>query len=287
MIRKRFSAALALIRWDKPYGTLLLLTPALWSLVLASNGTPPVYLIGIFVIGAFLMRSAGCAINDLADHPFDGFVDRTKNRPLVSGRLTPFEAFAIFSGLSVAAFILLWWLNPLTRLLSVIAMGLAVVYPFTKRFFRAPQLVMGVAFGWGTVMAWAAVRNTLEWTTAFVFLATVFWAAAYDTIYAMMDRSEDRRAGLHSTAILFEKNIGAAVGLLFGIAVVFLLLAGLTAGLGATYYFSVGVAASWFLYQTLALRFRQDRAGLFSLFKSHAVIGFIILAGLLIGYHVP
>jgi 4-hydroxybenzoate polyprenyltransferase len=278
MKRKRFSAALALIRWDKPYGTLLLLTPALWSLVMASNGTPPVYLIGIFVIGAFLMRSAGCAINDLADHPFDGHVERTKNRPLPSGRLTHLEAFAIFSGLSLVAFGLLWWLNPLTRILSVIAMGLAVVYPFTKRFFRAPQLIMGVAFGWGAVMAWAAVRNTLEWTTAFVFLATVFWAAAYDTIYAMMDRSEDRRVGLHSTAILFENNTRFAVGLLFGTSVIFLVLAGLHAGLGATYYLAVGIAACWFFYQTIAIGYRQDRTRLFSLFKSHAVIGFIILA---------
>ena len=125
MIKKRISAALALIRWDKPYGTLLLLAPALWSLVIASKGAPPVYLVGIFTIGAFLMRSAGCAINDFADHPFDGLVERTQNRPLPSGRITPIEALLIFLILSFSAFVLIWWLNPLTRILSVIALALA------------------------------------------------------------------------------------------------------------------------------------------------------------------
>ena len=283
IVHKR-DAVLALIRWDKPYGTLLLLAPALWSLFIAAQGAPPVHLILIFVCGSFLMRSAGCAINDFADLPFDVHVERTCDRPLPSGKLTPFQAFVVFAFFSLAAFSLIWLLNPLTRVLSVVAMVLAVTYPFTKRFIKFPQLFMGIAFGWGSVMAWTAVRNRIEIETVWVFLATLCWATAYDTIYALMDREEDARIGVHSSALWFGKRIWQSVSVLFGLSLFFLFLTGVLSGLGIFYYIALGIVACLFIRQIVYLKFDpSDKKMLFSLFKSNAAIGFLLLAGIMAG----
>lgn len=290
---EKFVAVLDLIRWTKPYGTLLVLAPTLWSLVIAAEGLPPLKLIVIFSLGSFLMRSAGCVINDIADRRFDGHVERTKTRPLPSGRLTIRQALAVFILLSAAAFTLLWWLNPLTRLLSVAAMTLAVLYPFTKRFFNLPQLFMGIAFGWGAVMAWTAVRNTIEAPVILIFLANLCWAIAYDTIYALMDQEEDARIGVRSSALLFGKNTWLAAGALFGLSSFFLVLLGASAHLGLIYYLSVIAVTAWFSYQVLLLRHSAssadggglDRPKTFLLFKSHAGVGLVLLIGILLGYH--
>ena len=278
---------LDLIRWTRPYGTLLLAAPALWSLVIASQGHPPFHLVIIFCLGAFLMRSAGCTINDIVDQNVDIHVDRTKGRPLPSGRLSTFQALMVFAGLSLSALALIWWLNPFTRLLSVIAMFLAVLYPFSKRYFRLPQMVMALVFGWGTIMAWAAVRNTIEFPVLFIFLATFSWATAYDTIYAMMDAREDHQIGVKSTALLFGDHAWWIVGFLFGTSLLSLVYLGLLTELGPVYYLTLLLVTAWFFRQVLLLRKHLGREKLFSLFKSHATIGFVLLLGILLGYHLP
>jgi 4-hydroxybenzoate polyprenyltransferase len=283
----KFLAVLDLIRWTKPYGTLLLVAPALWSLMIATHGVPPFRLVIIFSLGAFLMRSAGCAINDIIDQRFDVQVQRTKGRPLPSGRLNVPLALAVFAGLSLIAFSLIWWLNPLTRLLSVGAIILAVLYPFTKRFFHFPQMFMGAAFGWGAVMAWTSVRNTIEIPVILIFLATSCWATAYDTIYALMDADEDRGIGVKSSALLFGKNTWLAVGVLFMLSLVFLSLLGFTSNLGSAYDVTVSIITVWFFYQVLLLRRGLDRYRLFSLFKSHAGIGLLLLIGIFLGFRFP
>jgi 4-hydroxybenzoate polyprenyltransferase len=284
---EKFLAVLDLIRWTKQYGTLLLVAPALWSLMIATQGTPPLGLVIIFFLGAFLMRSAGCAINDIIDQRFDVQVQRTKGRPLPSGRLNIPLALAVFAGFSLFAFSLIWWLNPLTRLLSVVAILLAVLYPFTKRFFHFPQMFMGAAFGWGAVMAWTAVRNTIEFPVILIFLATSCWAAAYDTIYAMMDMDEDREIGVKSSALLFGKNTWLAVGILFALSLIFLSLLGFISDLGPVYGFTIFTITICFFYQVLLLRHGQDRHRLFLLFKSHVGIGLLLLIGIFLGYQFP
>jgi 4-hydroxybenzoate polyprenyltransferase len=283
---EKLLAALDLIRWTKQYGTLLLLAPALWSLVIAAKGAPPLKLIVIFTLGSFLMRSAGCVINDIADRRFDAHVERTRTRPLPSGRLTTRQALMVFCGIAAIAFALTWWLNPLARLLSFVGIALAVVYPFTKRFFNIPQLFMGAAFGWGAVMAWAAVRNAIEPPALLIFLATVCWACAYDTIYALMDREDDARIGVLSSALWFGRNTWIATGILFGLSSLFLTLLGMATHLGPIYYFSVLSITGCFFYQAFLLRNRLDRNRAFRLFKSHAGVGLVVLLGILLGYHI-
>lgn len=280
----KFWAVIDLIRFNKPYGTLLLLMPTLWSLVVAAEGAPPVNLLLIFIAGTFLMRSAGCVINDIADRKFDGHVERTRNRPLPSGRLTVTEAILIFVLLLGASLILVLQLNRFAQLLSLVGAGLAVFYPFSKRLTSFPQLVMGVAFGWGSVMAWVAVRNSLEAPIIMIFLANLFWATAYDTIYALMDREDDRRIGVKSSAILFDRHTWVAVGLLFGLSSLFFILLGLTAHLGGVYYASIVATTGWFWIQAWTIRNPVERRIVFSLFKSNVGIGLLVLLGLFLDY---
>ena len=284
MLNDKMAASLDLIRFSKPYGTFLLLAPALWSLVIASNGAPSVPLILVFVLGTFLMRSAGCAVNDIADIRIDSLVERTRNRPLPSGRLTIIQALFIFLGLSLIAFGLIWALNPLTRILSVVALLLAVSYPFTKRFIKIPQLYMGLAFGWGAIMAWTAVRNTIELPAVSIFFATICWATAYDTIYSLIDRRDDARLGIGSSALLFGEKTWLVVGILFAHSVVFLVISGVLVGLGPFYYGAVLIAGLWFAYQTVRLRMNPDSKSLFRLFKSNVGVGLIILAGIFLSF---
>lgn len=273
-------AIVQLMRLDKPYGTLLLLWPTLWSLFLAARGRPSWMHLVIFVLGCLVMRSAGCVINDLADRHIDREVDRTRDRPLASGRLGVGTALGVLAGLLLLALGLLWWLPSICWWLSLVALALAGIYPFTKRFFHAPQLFLGMAFGWGAIMAWAAVWEEVEAPAVLIFLATVFWAAGYDTIYALMDWEDDRRIGVHSTALLFGTWVRPAVVLLFLLTTLCLVLVGSLAHLGGPYHLGVGMALAAFLYQGLRVSQTLPREQLFRYFKAHVWIGLIILVGI-------
>ncbi|MBI5038952.1 MAG: 4-hydroxybenzoate octaprenyltransferase [Nitrospirae bacterium] len=276
----KLKAILDLIRLDKQYGTLLLMMPTLWSLVLASGGIPAVKHIVIFVFGSFITRSAGCVVNDMADRNLDRFVERTRERPLASGRLNMREASLVLIVLLLIALMLVLMLNRLSLLLSFVALMLAGVYPLTKRYIQIPQLFLGAAFGWGAVMAWAAVRNEVALPAFLFFLATLFWATGYDTIYALIDREEDIKVGVKSTAILFGDYTYIALAILFLITITILLTVGVIAGMGRIYMFSIMLVTIGLLYQVVQIRRGVERAGLFRLFKSHVWIGVIVLIGI-------
>ena len=284
-IRKKLRAVMDLIRIDRQYGTLLLLMPTLWSLFVASNGSPTPEILLIFIAGSFLMRSAGCAVNDIADRHFDGRVERTRQRPLPSGRLTVPEAWAVFLLLVIASLYLVLQLNTLTRWLGLGGIALAAIYPLTKRVTHLPQMVMGIAFGWGSVMAWTAVRGAVEPPVLRIFLANLFWATAYDTIYALMDREDDRRIGVKSAAILFGRHTWIAVGVLFGLSILFFLLLGAETSMGPVYYIFIAGAAVALARQAAAIRHERNHPAAFALFKSNVGVGLMVLAGLVLNYH--
>jgi 4-hydroxybenzoate polyprenyltransferase len=206
-----------LIRLDKPIGTLLLLWPTLWALWLASAGLPDLKILFIFAAGTFLMRSAGCAINDYADRDFDRHVQRTKGRPVTSGKISGKEAVAVAIFLAFIAFLLIQPLNLFTKQLSVLALLVAAIYPFTKRFFAIPQAVLGIAFGFGIPMAYAAVLNSIPLEAWVLFVGNIFWAIAYDTAYAMVDREDDLRLGLRTSAITFGRYDVFAIAFSYGV----------------------------------------------------------------------
>ena len=281
---EKLKAISDLIRLRKQYGTLLLMLPTLWSLVIAAKGRPSLRLIFIFVLGSFLMRSAGCVINDIADRNFDGQVQRTKDRPLASGRMTVSEAIIIFLLLLLSAFGLALMLNPLCVLLSFMGLGFAMIYPFMKRYISIPQFFMGVAFGWGAILAWAAVHNKVGPAAVLIFIATVFWAMAYDTIYALMDIEDDIQIGLKSSAIFFGKHTWLAVAVFLLMVCVLLIFLGLMTGLGGLYYFSLAIITVLFSYQVLRIRKGADSFMAFRLFKSNVGVGILILAGIVSDY---
>lgn len=237
----------------------------------------------IFITGSFLMRSAGVIMNDLADRSFDGRVERTRHRPLVSGQLTPMDALILLAILLLSAAGLLWFLNPLTWLLSPVALLLAGLYPFCKRVLHIPQMILGVAFGWGGVMAWAAVHNTLHTSTWLLFTATVCWAIVYDTIYAIQDREDDMKIGVKSSAILFGSYTWLGVGLAAVFMLFFLSLAGEVNDLGAGYFLGLILAAVLMGYQVVLLRSEISTKKAFNLFKQHCWIGIIVLVGMFLG----
>jgi 4-hydroxybenzoate polyprenyltransferase len=284
MTPAKLRAYAELMRLDRPYGTLLVLLPALWGLVIAAEGAPSVALVLIFGCGAFVMRSAGCIINDLWDRDLDREVARTRERPLPSGRATPREALVLFGLLCMIALGLASLLNRPTLYLSVGGFALALTYPLMKRFVNLPQMVMGVAFGWGALMAWTAVRGALETPALLLFGATVAWATAYDTIYALMDRDDDARIGIGSSVLAFGRHTWLAVAALFGVALLCLTAVGRSAGLGPVYYVAVLGAALAFGRQAAALRGTLDRERAFALFKSHVGVGTLVLIGMVLAY---
>jgi len=268
-----------LMRIDKPIGTLLLLWPTLWALWIAAEGWPPLHILAIFIVGTFLMRSAGCVINDYADRDFDGHVERTRNRPLATGAVSPGEALALAAGLSAAAFVLVLPLNTLTILLSVPALLLAGSYPFTKRFFAIPQAYLGIAFGFGIPMAFAAVTGTVPATGWLMLLANIFWAVAYDTEYAMVDRPDDLKIGIKTSAITFGRHDVLAVMLCYAAAFALLAVVGVLAGLGFAWYLGLLVACAIAGYHYTLIRAR-DRADCFKAFRHNNWVGGAIFAGL-------
>ena len=270
-----------LMRIDKPIGTLLLLWPTLWALWIAAEGWPPLHILAIFVVGTFLMRSAGCVINDYADRDFDRHVERTRNRPLATGAVSPGEALALAAVLSAAAFVLVLPLNTLTILLSVPALLLAGSYPFTKRFFAIPQAYLGIAFGFGIPMAFAAVTGTVPATGWLMLLANIFWAVAYDTEYAMVDRDDDLKIGIKTSAITFGRHDVLAVMLCYAAAFALLAVVGMLAGLGFAWYLGLVVACAIAGYHYTLIRAR-DRAACFKAFRHNNWVGGAIFAGLFI-----
>ena len=277
----RFWSALAdLIRLRSQTGSLLLLFPTLWALVLAGDGHPPPFLTAVFIAGVFVMRSAGVAINDWWDRDLDRLVQRTRERPLAAGLLHPRAAIGVFVALIGIAAALVSLLNPLTIALAPLALLLALLYPLAKRVMPLPQAVLGIAFGWGAVMAWAAVRNEIGWPALGLFVATICWAVGYDTIYALQDIEDDRRIGVRSSAIFFGERCWIAVGgALFAMAAI-LALVGAATGLAPSFYLSLAVAAGVFVAQAQQVRRGVSQAHAFALFKQHVWIGALILAGI-------
>lgn len=268
-----------LTRMDRPIGSLLLLWPTLWALFLAADGLPDLHVLVVFVLGVVMMRAAGCVINDYADRNFDGHVKRTKARPLPSGLVTAKEALALFGLLVLGAFLLVLTLDPLTIKLSVVAVLLASVYPFMKRYTHMPQLVLGMAFSWAIPMAYAAQSGELPPVAWMLFLANVAWTVAYDTLYAMVDRDDDLKIGIKSSAILFGRFDKIAVGILQLVTVLLLVLVGDLCGLSSIYYWFLLVAFALFVYQQWLARGRE-RDPCFKAFLNNNYVGMLVFIGI-------
>jgi len=271
------------MRLHRPIGILLLLWPVLWALWLASGGRPSGQVLLVFVAGVVLMRSAGCAINDYADRHFDPHVARTHDRPLAAGRVSPREALAVFVVLSLVAFALVLTLNALTILLSFVGAALAASYPFMKRWTHLPQFYLGAAFGWGVPMAYAAQLGTIPVDAWIVFFATLCWAVAYDTAYAMVDRDDDLKIGVKSTAILFGRADRATIALFHALTLGLLAWVGARAGLGVTYYMGLVLAAALAAGQQWQMRDRE-REACFRAFLLNNRFGAVVFAGLVLDY---
>ena len=282
----RLCAYARLVRLDKPIGTLLLLWPTLWALWLSSEGMPQWSIVGIFIAGTFLMRSAGCAINDYADRDFDPHVKRTRLRPLATRTISPWEALMVAAMLSLIAFVLVLQLNVLTIALSFAALFLAASYPFTKRFLALPQAYLGVAFGFGIPMAYAAQTGHLPWIAGVLLLANVFWAIAYDTEYAMVDRDDDVKLGMRTSAIMFGRFDVAMVMAFHALFIVTLAAVGWVAGLG--FYFFTGLLLTALLaaWQYRWIRDRT-REGCFNAFRHNNWVGGVVFAGIVADYALP
>ncbi|SFT92245.1 4-hydroxybenzoate polyprenyltransferase [Kosakonia arachidis] len=272
-----------LMRTDKPIGALLLLWPTLWALWVATPGVPPLWILLVFVAGVWLMRAAGCVVNDYADRKFDGHVKRTANRPLPSGAVTENEARMLFVVLVLLAFALVLTLNMMTILLSVAALALAWVYPFMKRYTHLPQVVLGAAFGWSIPMAFAAVSESVPLSCWIMFFANILWAVAYDTQYAMVDRDDDVKIGIKSTAILFGRYDKLIIGILQVAVLVLMTSIGWLNGLGWAYYAAVLAAGVLFVYQQILIAGRA-RDACFKAFMNNNYVGLVLFLGLALGY---
>jgi 4-hydroxybenzoate polyprenyltransferase len=273
-----------LIRLPNQTGTWLLMLPTLWALVLSSKGIPPWRLLLIFVLGSFLMRSAGVVLNDLADRAFDRHVARTRQRPLASGALTPVHALVVLAVLLALAGLLVVQLNALTIMLSPVAVALAALYPFAKRVIHLPQAALGIAFGWGTIMAWAASRGRIESAAWLTFAATICWAVAYDTIYALQDMDDDRRIGVKSSALYFGSDTWLAVGMACAMMLLLLGIAAEMTGSGAIAYGVLAAVGVFFAKQVGELRRPVSPQRAFELFHQHAWAGTVVLCGLVLGF---
>ena len=271
-------AYLTLMRLDNPVGTLLLLWPTLTALFMASQGRPTIELMIIFTLGTILMRSAGCVINDIADREFDRHVERTENRPLTTGQIKLRNAQVLFLGLVSCAACLLFFLEPLTQKLAVIGLLLATMYPFAKRYTHLPQVVLGAAFSWGIVMAWAEANGTLKSDAILMFTASLLWIVAYDTQYAMVDRNDDLKIGIKSTAILFGKWDRGIIALLQACALFILCLLGLKLGYKNFYWISIAAAAGLFVFQANLIKARA-RDNCLLAFKNNVWVGASIFLG--------
>ncbi len=269
---------LVLMRLDKPVGSLLLLWPTLATLWMAAEGFPGLLLVVVFTVGTVLMRSAGCVINDYADRRIDAHVHRTAERPLATGRVTPKQALGLFAALVACAALLLPLLNWPARWLAVAGLIIAMIYPFMKRWTHMPQVVLGAAFSWGMPMGWAAVTGSLDPVVGLMFVGSLVWIVAYDTLYAMVDREDDLRIGVKSTAILFGSLDRLIVGLLQIMALAAFALAGQRLGYGVYYLGGLAAMAGCFAYQQFLIR-KREGPGCFAAFKNNVWAGFCLFAG--------
>ena len=281
--KNKIIALIKLIRLDKPIGTLLLLWPTLWALWIASDGWPGITPLLIFTLGTFLMRSAGCIVNDFADRNVDGFVERTASRPLVTGTVSNKEAFGLFLILIFLSFLLVLQTNLLTIELSIFALVLASIYPFLKRYTNLPQLGLGIAFSWGIPMAFAAQKASVPIETWVLLLANLFWVVVYDTQYAMVDREDDLQIGIKSTAILFGEADRHIIGLLQLVCLLCLFWVAHEFSLGLVYISSIFLVAILFLYHLYLIRHRR-RQDCFKAFKHNNWVGICILLGIIFDY---
>lgn len=272
-----------LMRMDKPIGSLLLLWPCFWALWFASDGLPTILHLLVFGAGVFIMRSAGCVINDYADRKVDGHVNRTKNRPIVNGSVQAKEALQLFLFLLVIALGLVLLLNWQTVALSLIGALLAACYPFMKRYTHWPQVVLGAAFSWSMPMAYMAVTEQIPAVLWWLYMANLCWTVAYDTMYAMVDRDDDVKIGVKSTAILFGHYDKAMVLLLQVVTLAILIVVGQALFLSALYYVSLMVAAGLFVYQQWLIRHREPSA-CFKAFLHNNYVGMVVFAGIVAHY---
>ncbi|MDD5754508.1 MAG: 4-hydroxybenzoate octaprenyltransferase [Methylococcales bacterium] len=272
-----------LARFDKPIGTLILLYPALWALWIASDGRPNFLVLTVISLGVVVMRAAGCVINDYADRNFDPHVERTKQRPIAAGNITPKAALIFFTILCLFAFGLVLFLNRFTVLLSFIGAFLAASYPFMKRYTHLPQAYLGVAFGWAVPMAFAAQLNEIPAVAWVLYLAVILWALVYDTMYAMVDKDDDLKIGVKSTAILFGNYDRHIIGALQLVILLLLVLVGQMQKLGGFYYLSLLVAIGFSLYQQ-KLIFHREKSACFKAFLNNNWFGLVVFIGLVLNY---
>jgi len=277
----RLALYLDLIRWNRPAGTWLLLWPTLSALWIAAHGFPGWHLLAVFALGTFLMRSAGCCINDVADRRFDRHVKRTAARPVTSGAISTAEALAVGASMAFAAFLLVLTTNAMTVLWSVGALAVTVLYPYTKRFFSMPQAVLGVAFSFGIPMAFAAVRGDIPAAAWALIVGNLFWVLAYDTEYAMVDRDDDLRIGIRTSAITLGRFDVAAVMAFYSVYLTVWGLVGLDLGLGAAYFAGLGVAAAQAAWHHRLIADRS-RDGCFRAFRLNHWIGLAVFAGVVL-----
>lgn len=280
---KRLDAYERLIRLDKPIGALLLLWPTLWAVWLASEGRPRLEILLIFIVGTLLMRSAGCAINDYADRGFDPHVERTRERPLAACEIRPGEALLVAAVLAALAFMLVLFLNRLAIMLSVVALAIAALYPFTKRFFALPQAMLGIAFGFGIPMAYAAIQERLPLECWVLFAANIFYSFAYDTEYAMVDRDDDARIGIRTSALTLGRWDVAAVMASYGMMIALLIVLGFISMLAWPYYLGLAAAAAMMLYHWQLIRDRS-REGAFDAFLHNNWVGAAVFGGIVLGH---
>jgi 4-hydroxybenzoate polyprenyltransferase len=283
MLARRFSLYLDLIRWNRPAGWLLLLWPTLGALWFASEGWPGWHLLVVFVLGTILMRSAGCCVNDVADRDFDRHVKRTAQRPVTSGAVSVKEALLLGAVLALAAFALVLTTNRLTIAWSFAALAITLAYPFAKRFVSIPQAVLGIAFSFGIPMAFAAVQSTVPVFAAWLLAGNLFWVLAYDTEYAMVDRDDDLKIGMKTSAITFGRFDVAAVMASYAIFLAVWAWAGASRGLGAVFFAGIGIAAAQAVWHWQLIRART-RDGCFKAFRLNHWLGFTVFAGVAAGY---
>ncbi len=280
----KISQYLLLMRFNKPIGILLLLWPTLWALWIAGDGQPNFFIVLIFMLGVVLMRAAGCIMNDIADRNFDGHVERTKQRPLVTGAISVKEALTLFSILCVCAAGLVLLLNWLTIVLAFIGLGLAIIYPFLKRVTNLPQFVLGIAFSWSIPMAFAALTGHVPAIAWYLFVTAAMWPVIYDTMYAMVDREDDLAIGLKSTAILFGSYDRAVIGVLQIVMLVLLLYLGHLLALNFIYYMGLFIAAGLFAYQQVLIQDRHS-AACFRAFLNNNWFGLVVFLAIFFGFY--
>ena len=282
----RASAYWRLMRMHRPIGSFLLLWPTLWALWLACGGHPTPKLFTIFVLGVFVMRSAGCIMNDFVDRRFDPHVQRTRDRPLATGEVSVAEAMTLFVLLGFVGFGLVLMLNSLAVDLAFVGLGLIVSYPFMKRFTYLPQPYLGLAFGWGIPMAYAAATGSVPAVAWLLFIANIIWSTVYDTMYAMVDRRDDLKIGVKSTAILFGSMDRMIVGILQVVLLLNLVLVGLRTQMSVVYYVGLGIAACFAVYEQYLVR-RRDPKLCFEAFLNNNWFGAAVFAGILLNYTFP